>query len=51
MICVVLGVVIARLGNYFKSWWGPVAIVPLAIAFMNWCPAFSLLGVSRVIKW
>lgn len=46
MICIVPGVVIAALGIYFKSWWGFVAIVPLATAFMNWCPAFSLLGVS-----
>lgn len=46
IIRIVLGVVIAALGIYFKSWWGLVAIVPLATAFMNWCPAFSLLGVS-----
>lgn len=46
MIRIVLGVVIAALGIYFKSWWGLVGIVPLATAFMNWCPAFSLLGVS-----
>ena len=46
MIRIVLGVVIAAIGIYFKSWWGLVAIVPLATAFMNWCPAFSLLGVS-----
>ena len=46
MIRIVLGVVIVALGIYFKSWWGLVGIVPLATAFMNWCPAFSLLGVS-----
>ncbi len=39
MIRIVLGVVIAALGIYFKSWWSLVAIVPLATAFMNWCPA------------
>ncbi len=46
MIRIVLGVAIAAIGIYFKSWWDLVAIVPLATAFMNWCPAFSLLGVS-----
>ncbi len=46
MIRIVLGVVIAALGIYFKSWWDLVGIVPLATAFMNWCPAFSLLGVT-----
>jgi hypothetical protein len=46
MIRIVLGVVIAALGIYFKSWWSLVAIVPLATAFMNWYPAFTLLGVS-----
>ncbi len=46
MISSMPGVVIAAIGIYFKSWWDLVAIVPLATAFMNWCPAFSLLGVS-----
>ncbi len=46
MIRIVLGVVIAALGIYFQSWWGLVAIVPLATAFMNSCPAYSLLGLS-----
>ncbi len=50
MIRIVLGVAIAAIGIYFKSWWGLVAIVPLATAFMNWCPAFSLLGVSSSDK-
>jgi hypothetical protein len=40
MIRIVLGVVIAALGIYFKSWWGFVAIVPLATTFMNWCPHY-----------
>ncbi len=47
MIRILLGVVIAALGIYFQScWWGLVAIVPLATAFMNSCPAYSLLGLS-----
>ena len=46
MIRIVLGVAIAVLGIYFQSWWGLVAIVPLATAFMNSCPAYSLLGLS-----
>jgi len=46
MIRIVLGIVITALDIYFKSWSGLVAIVPLATAFMNWCPAYSLLGIS-----
>ena len=46
IIRIVPGVVIAAPGIYFKSRWGLVGIVPLAAAFMNWCPAYSLIGVS-----
>ena len=29
-----------------KTLWGLVGIVPLATAFMNFCPAYTLLGVN-----
>jgi len=46
IIRIALGVVIAALGIYFMSWWGVVAIVPVATALMNSYPAYSLLGLS-----
>jgi hypothetical protein len=45
-IRIVLGIVIAAAGFYFKSWWGIVAIVPLVTAFTGFCPLYSLLGIN-----
>ena len=28
------------------NWLGWIGIVPLATAFLRWCPAYTLLGVS-----
>lgn len=42
----VLGIIIAATGVYFKSWWGIVAIVPLAIGycFSRVLPALQIVG-------
>lgn len=45
-IRIILGLGIVGVGIYLNSWWGLVGIIPLATAFMNWCPAYSLLGIS-----
>jgi hypothetical protein len=29
-----------------RTWWGLVGLVPLATAFVNFCPAYKLLGVD-----
>lgn len=31
-----------------STWWwlGLIGVVPLATAFMRWCPAYTLIGVS-----
>jgi hypothetical protein len=29
-----------------KSWWGLVGLVPLLTAVINFCPAYTLLGVN-----
>ena len=43
---IILGVAVIAAGIYFQSWWGLVGIVPLATAFMNWCPAYLPFGIS-----
>jgi hypothetical protein len=47
---IILGVVIIILGFIFKSWWGVVGIVPLLTGFLNYCPTYSLIGVSTKTK-
>ncbi len=47
---VILGVAVIGLGLYFKSWWGIVGIVPLATGLLNFCPAYTLIGVSTSKK-
>jgi hypothetical protein len=29
-----------------RTWWGLVGVVPLVTAFVNFCPAYKLLGVD-----
>ncbi|MGL4396405.1 MAG: YgaP family membrane protein [Hyphomicrobium sp.] len=35
-------------GNAPQSaiWWGWIGIIPLATAFLGWCPLYRLLGIS-----
>lgn len=28
------------------GWWGLVGLVPLATGLLNWCPAYTLLGIN-----
>jgi hypothetical protein len=42
----VLAIAIAAGGVYFKSWWGLLAIVPLATAWFSFCPIYTLLGIN-----
>jgi hypothetical protein len=48
---IVAGIVLLALVFILKSedglWlWGLIGIVPLATGLMNWCPAYSLFGMS-----
>lgn len=45
-IRVVIGLVIGVAGIYFKSWWGLIGLIPLATAFINWCPLYLPFGIS-----
>ncbi len=46
IIRIILGVVIAALGFYFKSWWGLIALVPLLTAFISFCPLYPIFSLS-----
>jgi Protein of unknown function (DUF2892) len=41
-----LSIVIAFVGYYYKSWWGLVALAPLVTAFTGYCPLYTLLGFN-----
>ncbi|NOY49059.1 MAG: DUF2892 domain-containing protein [Chlorobi bacterium] len=43
---VLLAIIIAALGYYYQTWWGLVAIVPIATALMGSCPLYLPFGVS-----
>lgn len=47
---IVAGLGIIGAGFYFKSYWGVLGIVPLATAFMRWCPAYIPFKFSSVTK-
>lgn len=50
IVRIILGAVIIVLGFVFNSWWGAVGIVPILTGLLNFCPAYSLLGVSTKAK-
>lgn len=44
-----IGAGIALLGLGASSvigWWGLIGVVPLATGLLNWCPAYTLLGIK-----
>lgn len=45
-IRIILAIVIAALGIYYKSWWGLVALVPLATALMSYCLLYPLFKIN-----
>jgi hypothetical protein len=45
-IRIVIGLAIGVAGIYFKSWWGLIGLIPLATAFINWCPLYLPFGIS-----
>ncbi len=32
------------------GWWGLIGVVPLATGLLNWCPAYTLLGIKTCTK-
>lgn len=50
VVRVIAGIAIAALGLYFKSWWGLVAVIPLATAAAGNCPLYTPFRISTVKK-
>ncbi|RJQ46619.1 MAG: DUF2892 domain-containing protein [Nitrospiraceae bacterium] len=46
IVRIIAGITALALGIYLKSWWGVIGIIPLLTAFISWCPAYSVFGVS-----
>jgi len=46
VIRIVLGVVIIAWGYFNQNWLGAFGLIPLATAFMRWCPAYLPFGIS-----
>jgi hypothetical protein len=46
IVRVLLGAAIIVAGLYFQSWLGLVAIIPLATAFVSFCPLYAIFGIS-----
>ena len=33
-----------------RSWWGVIGAIPIITALVNYCPAYTLIGVSTKAK-
>lgn len=45
-IRIIAAIAIGVAGIYFKSWWGLLGLIPLATAFISWCPLYMPFGLS-----
>ena len=50
VVRIVLGLAIAVLGIAFHSWWGLLAIIPLATAAVGFCPLYTPFKISTTKK-
>jgi len=46
IIRVFIGIVIAGLGIYYKSWWGLLALIPFIVAIIGFCPLYVPLKIN-----
>jgi type IV secretory pathway TrbD component len=46
IIRIVLGLGIIAWGVVAQNWLGAIGLVPLATAFMRWCPAYLPFGIT-----
>ena len=42
----VIGIVIAALGLYYKSWWGLLALIPILTAILGFCALYIPLKIN-----
>lgn len=50
IIRMILSIIIAFAGYYYKTWWGLVALVPFITSFTGNCPLYSLFGMTTCEK-
>lgn len=50
IIRIILAVIVAILGYYYQTWWGLLALVPLATALLKFCPLYTVLGFNSSKK-
>jgi hypothetical protein len=50
IIRMIIGVAIAAAGFYFKSWWGLLAVIPLATAALGFCGLYVPFKISTIGK-
>lgn len=46
VIRIIIGIIIAVIGIYFKSWWGLLALIPFAAAALSFCPLYVPFKIS-----
>ena len=46
----IIGIIIASLGLYYKSWWGLLAIIPILTAIFGFCPFYVPLKINTCKK-
>jgi len=50
VVRIVFAIIIGALGYYYQTWWGLIALVPFATAFMGFCPLYAPFGISTKKK-
>lgn len=43
---IIVGLALIAWGIYTQNWLGAIGIIPLFTALVNWCPLYSIIGVS-----
>ncbi|MDX9769215.1 MAG: DUF2892 domain-containing protein [Tenuifilaceae bacterium] len=46
VIRIVIGIAIAILGIVYQSWWGLLAIIPIATGFIRFCGLYAIFGIK-----
>lgn len=46
LLRIIIGLAILGAGLLIPTWWGLVGIIPLATAFIRFCPLYRLFGLS-----
>ena len=50
VIRIAIGAAVLGIGVSQGAWWGWLGLIPLATAFIRWCPAYLPFGISTFKK-